>query len=169
LPASFACLAVLDDAPQSTTSVVCYDPNPSNGLHLDWPSPGDDASHVGTGVRLSKAALDQILAAIAIPFPTHGMTIGLVLDDNGAPLSNVAVAVSPPNAGTINYFSSDRAGIDLGNRTTASGAFVSLDAPFGTKFSVTGGLPQRTLSRIGGRIDGKVTIVILKFTSGSGT
>ena len=166
LPATYACLAVLDDAPQSTTSVVCYDPAPINGLHLDWPFPGFDATHSSTGIRLSKAALDQMLTAIgAGAFPPHGMTIGLVLDENGAPLANQVVM---SNGGTINYFSADRMGLDLGMKTTGSGAFVSLDAPFGTVFW-TGTTPQPTIYRVGGRIDGKVTVVILKITSGAGT
>lgn len=167
LPASYACLAVLDDAPQSTTSVACYDPAPVNGPHLDWPFPGLDATHSSSGVRLSKAALDQMLTAIgAGAFPTHGMTIGVVLDENGAPLANQTVSAG--SGASISYFSGNRMAIDLGTRTTASGAFVSLDAPFGTVFS-TGATPQPTISRIGGRIDGKVTIVVLKFTGGSGT
>ena len=169
LPATYACLAVLDDAPQSTTSVVCYDPDPNNGLRLDWPLPGDDAKHVGPGVRLSKASLDQMLTAIgAGSFPQHGMTIGLVLDQNGDPLANQVVVAN--SGASISYFSGDRMGLDLGMKTSTSGAFVSLDAPLGTIFYVQDQGPSgRTLYRVGGRIDGKVTIVILKFTGGSGT
>lgn len=166
---SYACLAVLDDSPQSTTSVVCYDPNPTNGNHLDWPFPGDDTAHVSTGIRLSKAALDQMLAAQGLSsFPPHGMTIGIVVDEDGTPMANQVVQTLPAGSGTVNYFSADRTGIDLGMVTTESGAFVSLDAPFGTTFRVNSTLAPVSVSRIGGRIDGKVTIVILRFTGGSG-
>jgi hypothetical protein len=84
-------------------------------------------------------------------------------------MSNKVVSIPPPGVGTISYFSADRLGIDLGPTTTASGAFISLDAPFGSVFSVRQTTTQRTVYRIGGRIDGKVTIVILKFAGGAGT
>ncbi len=166
-PPSYACLAVIDDAPQSTTSAVCYDPDPAAGIRLDWPgAPGTNQTHVGTGIRLSKAALDQLLVAQGLTmFPTHGMTIGLVLDENGVPAEGQVVTAS---AGTVNYFSADRLGIDLGGKTTKSGAFVSLDAPLGTVFSTPNPqAPFPTVARYGGRIDGKVTVVILQFTGGA--
>lgn len=172
LPASYACLAVIDDAPQSTTSVACYDPDPAAGLRLDWPtSVGDNTKHVGTGVRLSKIALDQLLATQGLTmFPTHGMTIGLVLDEGNMPMADQVVSVGPDGTGTVSYFSADRMAIDLGGKTSASGAFVSLDAPFGTTFMTSRTQsPFGSVARIGGRIDGKVTIVILKYSAGAGT
>ncbi|CAN5703920.1 hypothetical protein BH11MYX3_BH11MYX3_20010 [soil metagenome] len=164
---SFACLAVLDDAPQSTTSVVCRRSMASD-LSLSWPRPPidqdpDDDYHVGSGVRLSKAALDQMLAALSLSsFPTHGLTIGIVLDKNGNAVANQVVASTD---GTIDYLSGDRTAVG-GTKTSISGVFASLDAPFGTVFTATGGTPARAHSRVGGNIDGKITIVVLQFTTG---
>ena len=169
---SFACLAVLDDAPQSTTSVVCRKSMVSDTA-LSWPrppidtEPEDNAYHVGSGVRLSKAALDQMLAALSLSsFPTHGLTIGIVLDKNGNPVSNQTVLIQPPGTGTIAYFSMDRSTVG-GSKTSASGVFASLDAPFGTVFTAFGGTPTgKSYYRVGGNIDGKITIVVFQFTSG---
>ncbi len=167
---SFACLAVLDDAPQSTTSVVCRRSMAAD-MMLSWPRPPidqepDDEFHVGSGVRLSKAALDQMLAALSLSsFPIHGLTIGIVLDKNGNPVANQVVQLEPSSAGTIDYLSADRSMVG-GTKTSASGVFASLDAPFGTVFTATGGTPPRAHRRIGGNIDGKITIVVLQFTTG---
>lgn len=164
---NFACLAVLDDAPQSTTSVVCRRAMASD-MALSWPRvPSDleldDELRVGSGVRLSKAALDQLLAALSLSsFPTHGLTIGIVLDKNGNPVANQMVTSLD---GSIVYLSSSRTSVG-GTRTSASGVFASLDAPFGTVFTAVGGTPMRAHSRVGGNIDGKITIVVLQFTTG---
>lgn len=160
VPGSYACLSVLDDVPQSTTSVVCYDP-PIKSPRLDWPTPGDTASQVGAGILMSKMTLDRLLVAQGLPaFPPRGMTIGIVVDSLGQPVPNVGVS---PSMGTVSYFSGDRNALDLGTTTTASGMFVSLDAPFGTVFR----LPAFSVARVGGRIDGKLTIVVLQLSSGS--
>jgi hypothetical protein len=45
--------------------------------------------------------------------------------------------------------------------TSTSGIFVSRDAVFGTEFS-TGLGPQQTAFGIGGRVVGRVTVVILQ-------
>ncbi len=164
---SFACLAVLDDAPQSTTSVVCRKSMASD-MALTWPRlpidmEQDDEFHVGSGVRLSKAALDQMLVALQLnAFPTHGLTIGIVLDKNGNPVENQQVISL---GGTIKYLSADRTMVG-GTTTSKSGVFASLDATFGTVFTATGGTPARAHSRIGGNIDGKITIVVLQFITG---
>ena len=139
-----------------------------NDLTLDWPSRVDEADptrRVGSGVRLSKAALDQMLAALSLTsFPVHGLTIGIVLDPSG---NSVANQVVTPSAGTVQYFAADRANVG-GAKTTSSGVWVSTDAPFGTTFSTFGGTPPTTVQRIGGLIDGKVTIVVLQFGGGTG-
>jgi len=149
---SYACLAVLDDTPQSTTSVTCR-----TAMVTD-----DDLSFAG--IRLSKGSLDQILRTLSLTqVPTQGLTIGIVLDKNGDPLGNQVV--SSPGA-TIQYLSSDRNSI-VGSSTASGllgGVFVSTDAPFGTSFSTSGGIPNEMPSAIGGRISNKVSIVVLKFT-----
>lgn len=142
-----ACLSVLDDTPQSTTSLTCQ-----RATVL-----ADDLTF--TGVRLAKSSLDQILATLGLTqFPAQGLTLGLVLDRNGNPLANQVVQVP---GGTIQYLSADRNSIG-GTATTASGVFVSQDAPFGTMFSTTSG-QFATATALGGLVDGKLTITILRF------
>lgn len=168
---SWACLTVIDDAPQSTTSVVCRGAGPLDTL-VSWPNPADavSAKRASPGVRLSKAALDQMLAALALPsFPTNGLTIGLVLDQNGIPVENQTVTALPPVAGTpvsIQYFDDFRTSVGA-TRTSMSGAWVSVDAPFGTTFSASSGVGF-PVTRVGGAIVGKVTIVVLQYGQGTG-
>lgn len=168
---SWACLTVIDDAPQSTTSVVCRAAVAADTV-VSWPNPADPvvAKRASPGVRLSKAALDQMLAALALPaFPTNGLTIGLVLDQNGIPVENQTVSAVPPIPGTpvtIQYFDDFRTSVGA-TRTSMSGAWVSTDAPFGTTFSASNGMGF-PVARIGGAIIGKVTIVVLQYGQGTG-
>ena len=152
-----ACLAVLEDNAQATTSLSCeaVPPNPSR---IDL-----------TGVRLAKPTLDQILSAIGDPsFPEDGLVVGIVLDNLGNPLKGMNVTLTPP-AGTvgtvgIDYLSSDRTRIVTGG-TSDNGIFMSQNAPFGTTFTVDGGGPVNTIPpKLGGKVEGKVTIVVLQFT-----
>ncbi|MDX2087817.1 MAG: hypothetical protein SFX73_08205 [Kofleriaceae bacterium] len=152
----FVCLAVFDDVPQSTTALTCQ-PASITDEQIDF-----------TGVRLTKASLDQILDAIALSdFPSEGLTIGIVLDVNGNPRSGIRVTAKE-TAGvvpTIRYLSNDRTSV---TGTSTSGGqrgavFVSTDAPFGTEFSATTTSPSQTVTALGGRIEGKVTIVVLRF------
>ncbi|MBA3464239.1 MAG: hypothetical protein H0T46_30065 [Deltaproteobacteria bacterium] len=169
----FACLAVLDDAPQSTTTLVCREATAADTL-VTWPNPSDAAlgKRASAGVRLSKAALDQLLAALSMPsFPEHGLTIGLVLDRNGDAVPNQMVTATAPMGSTrppptVQYFSFDRSMVG-GTRTTGSGVWASTDAEFGTTFTATSGVGL-PVSRIGGQIDGRVTIVVLQFGIGTG-
>lgn len=145
---SSICITVLDDTPQSTTVVTCTQ---------DRVSITNDDYDVGS-YRLTKMSLDRILSALNLTsFPDQGMTIGLVVD-NGTPLGSQVVSSS---AGTIKYLSSDRSAV-VGSSTSAGtngGVFVSLDAPYGTTFSSAHF--SVTATEIGGRISGKVTIVVL--------
>ncbi|MBA3457112.1 MAG: hypothetical protein H0T42_28775 [Deltaproteobacteria bacterium] len=149
---SYACLAVLDDVPQSTTALTC-----SVAMVTD-----DDLSFIG--IRLAKPSLDQILTSLSLAqFPSLGMTIGLVVDVDGKPVPNQTISVPPGT--TIKYLSPDRMS-SAGSATSGGplgGVFVSLDAPFGTMFSTTNASPTAPRPQIGGRIDGKVSIVVLRF------
>lgn len=108
-----------------------------------------------TGVRVSKTTVDQILGALGLmTFPVDGMTMGIVLDLNGTPIPGVTVTST---AGTIEYINANRTGIAPGNQTTASGIFVSRDAPFGTSFSVA--LTPAVGPAIGGRVRDKLTVI----------
>ena len=148
---SAACLTVLDDSPQSTTSVICQ-----RASVVD-----DELSFTGrlTGMRLRGTSLAQILTALGrTQFPPEGLTIGVVLDANREPLANRVVVA--PDASIV-YLSADRASVG-GSGTSANGIFISTDAPFGTTFSTSGG-PIATATSMGGLIEGKVTIAVLQF------
>lgn len=150
---SYACLAVLDDVARSTTTLSCTTATVTDD-ELDF-----------VGIRLSNASLEQILATLSLAqVPALGMTIGIVIDDDGKPVPNQSISV-PPGA-SIRYLSSDRT-TSAGSTTSGGplgGVFVSLDAPFGTMFSTTNGSPTAPKPQVGGRIDGKVTIVVLRFS-----
>ena len=49
-----------------------------------------------------------------------------------------------------------------GTATTSTGLFVSMDAPYGTDFRASQGEQQPRALGIGGRVQGKVTIVVLQ-------
>ena len=120
-------------------------------------------------MRLSKAALDQMLAALSLStFPTNGLTIGLVLDQNGQPVRDQTVTASAPGGVPVSiaYFDDFRTSVGA-TRTSTSGAWASTDAPFGTTFSASSGVGF-PVTRIGGAIVGKVTIVVLQYGQGTG-
>jgi hypothetical protein len=84
-----------------------------------------------------------------------------VLDSAENPLAGRVVTTT---TGTVKYLNANRTGLVSG-ATSASGIFVSQDAPYNTDFSTTN--PQfQTITKPGGLIKGKVTIVVLQFTSG---
>ena len=152
-----ACLTVRDDTPQSTTSVTCRRARVTDTLI--------ELNGANAGIRLKKESLDQILAALSLPtFPSTGLTIGVVVD-GGVPVANQVVTASE---GTIEYLSADRSMV--GGTMTSPGAnggvFVSRDAPFNATFSTSRAVPPATATKIGGRIQNKVTIVILDLSNG---
>jgi hypothetical protein len=143
---SSACIQVLEDGAQTTSSLRCQNVS-SSATSLDLP-----------GVRLPKATLDQILMALSlVQFPEEGLTVGIVLDNVGAPAPGFEVSTTQ---GTVEYVNSTRTGLVTG-ATSTSGIFVSRDAPFGTIFSTFE--INQTVNAIGGLVDGKVTVVILQF------
>lgn len=148
---SFACLAVLEDLPGSTTSLTCKEARVTDD-ELDF-----------KGIRLTTTSLDQILIGLSLTqVPAAGMTIGIVLDSHGDPVPNQVVTAP---GGTIMYLASDRRSV-VGAATSGGpkgAVFVSLDAPFGTTFGTSGGMPNEMLSALGGRVSNKVTIVVLQF------
>jgi hypothetical protein len=150
---TYACLSVLDDAAMSTTAVTCRAAAVTDGEIEFTGKPA--------GARLTKPSLDQILSALSLTFPSQGLTIGVVLDRNGDPLAGQVV--SAPGA-TVQYLSSDRKSI-VGTSTSGGvlgGVFVSTDAPFGTLFTTSIPTPSSIATAIGGRIEGKVTLAILR-------
>jgi hypothetical protein len=147
--ASSACVQVLDEGTGETTpTLTCLPTTPKSPVDI-------------TAVRLAKASLDQILTAIGkSSFPDAGLVVGLVLDSNGLPKAGVTAM---PTDGTthVQYLSADRKTLVTG-MTSASGIFVSQDAPYTTSFGASDGsifLPPQP----GGLVVGKVTIVLLQF------
>ena len=144
---SSACVAVLEDEAQATVTLACQ-----------AETQGADPVDI-QGVRLTKSTLQEVLAAIkANVFPTEGLTIGMVVDEQLNPAANFTVTST---AGTVEYLSADRRGLIDTTVATASGMFVSRDAPYGTDFSTGGGAFNVTTKR-GGMVEGKVTVVLLQ-------
>jgi hypothetical protein len=154
---SHACLVVRDDTPQSTTSVTCRRARVTDTLI--------ELNGANAGVRLKTDSLDQILSALSLAdFPAEGLTIGVVVD-GGVPVGGQIVTASE---GTIEYLNANRTAV--GGTMTSGGAnggvFVSRDAPFNTTFSTSRAVPPASATKIGGRIQNKVTIVVLDLSNG---
>ena len=150
---SSACVQVDEpDVPQSTASIRCESIN--GGLRMFETS----------GVRVPKATIDGILDALDLAtFPANGITIGMVVDDNGNPVAGVDIDV---DEGTIEYLNPNRTGISPTTVTTTSGVFVSRDAPYGALFTQ----PANPLvpAAIGGLVLGKITVVLFEPTQTGG-
>ncbi|MBC7977795.1 MAG: hypothetical protein H7138_22680 [Myxococcales bacterium] len=140
------CLDVLEFGSEVTPVLKCTTVEDAGQLNL-------------RGFRLRRKDLRDILTALdnanIKPFPDDGLTIGIVLDQTsqGAP----DYEVRTDEEGTVTYLSGPTT--LGGTRTSTSGIFVSTDAPFGTRFSTAGARP--TVSAIGGKVAGKVTLVVL--------
>lgn len=143
----YVCLKVRDNAAETTATATCTRVTPDQQLDL-------------VGELLAKPQLDAVVKALLLPeFPPQGLTIGVVVDQVGDPVSG-AVVTAKQHAiayqATNDEFS--------GTATSGLGIFVSTDAPFGSEFStdvVIGGTRQ-TLTGIGGLIEGMATIVVLR-------
>ncbi len=150
------CIVVLEDGAQATSAVTCSSLTPTELTNDTIKS---------SGVRLSKATLSQVLAALGqSSFPDAGMTVGIVVDNLNSPAPGITVVPSAPSGPlpTIQYLSADRTTVG-GTQTSSSGIFIAQDAPFGTTFAAAGELiPPETGRPIGGRVEGKVTIVVIR-------
>lgn len=146
--ASSACIQVSEDGAQTTTALKCRSAMVT------------DRSLNVSGVRLAKATLDQILAALSLAqFPDAGLTVGIVVDQAGNPVAGASVATT---AGGVQYLNATRTGL-IASATSASGIFVSQDAPYGTTFSTF--VAPESATVLAGRVTGKVTIAVLQFGS----
>lgn len=144
---SAACLEVLEDISQATATLVCRRVTPQ------------DRTIDITGVHLAKETLDQILVALGGASLDKGLVLGIVLDDLGPSVGRTVIG---DTAATIRYLSADGLNFDA-TETTASGIFVSQDAPFGTRFTTSNA--TTTVFALGGLVDNKVTIVVLQLGS----
>jgi hypothetical protein len=142
----YVCLDVLELGAEVTPVLQCA--TVDGGPQLDL-----------RGIRLHRDELRNILQALnnanVTPFPDDGLTIGIVLDPSMAGAADYVVDTG--QQGTVTYLSGSTT--FGGSKTSKSGIFVSTDAPFGTRFTTTGARPTR--SGIGGKVAGKVTVVIL--------
>lgn len=156
---STRCLVVLEDGAQTTSTLSC------EAIVDDDPL---DETFQMTGTRLAKSTLSQILTALNQPtFPDAGLTIGIVLDAANNPAAGVTVTSTPPSgtAPSIKYLAANRMSIATTSQTSSSGIFISEDAAYGTLFSA----PNAISDVFGGRVEGKVTIVVIHLQSpGSG-
>jgi hypothetical protein len=156
--AKTACLQVLSNDIGAAATIRCYPASPTDltGNLLD-----------AEGTFLEEGTLDKIQQALGGgPLPMEGLVVGQVLDMNGNPAEGATVS---PSFGTVQYLSPDLTATDGLTATSSSGAFVSTDAPFEgesgeTNFWNANRLDEFTPDEvIGGRVNDKVTIVILKF------
>jgi hypothetical protein len=146
--ATSACLEVLEDGAQSTTSVTCRAATPA-ATRVDL-----------RGLRLAKATLEQLLVALALPrFPDDGLVVGMVVDYLGNPAPGVVIH---PSAGTVQYLSADRTTTTGLTATTVSGIFLSRDAPYRATWVTQTSAAAQLGVGFGGLIAGKATIVVLQ-------
>jgi hypothetical protein len=146
------CVVVRDDsAPESTSVASC------GQLQTD-------ADPVELrGVLLDKETLDKILAAMGAEFPEQGLVVGRVVDHDGAPLAGVSVSVDGPLDAAVEYLDADLTAID-GTATSASGFFISRDAPFDARWGaahLVDGRRQQGEPRAG-LVRGKVSALIVR-------
>ena len=115
-----ACTVVIEPAAQVTASATCHGVDrEANPLELP-------------GVLVPKEVLDRILTALALTsFPEEGLVVGRVVDHTRAPLAGVSL--TPDDGITVQYLSSDLTTVG-GFETSASGYFVSSNAPFGGRW-----------------------------------
>jgi hypothetical protein len=115
------------------------------------------------GVRIQLSTIDNILKLVDLmhtaTLPPAGILIGMVVDSVGNPLPNMQVTADNMMS-TVSYLSADRTKLVAG-MTTASGIFLSTDAPYGTNFTAHGVSLAQIATGFGGLVHGKVTVVIL--------
>ena len=143
----FVCIDVLEGVAETTSALRCR--LMPSGARYDL-----------SGVRLKKETLQNVLTALSAPaFPDQGLTIGIVIDQDGSPVAGLPVSST---AGTVQYLSGPST--IGGTATSALGIFVSRDAPFGTVFSTAGG-GQPATSAIGGLVADRATVAVLQLGS----
>ncbi|HSK03266.1 MAG TPA: hypothetical protein VK932_18570 [Kofleriaceae bacterium] len=119
-----------------------------------------------TGTWLPRPRLAQILAGLGLTEPpAQGMTIGVLLDEKGALAAGYQIRTSPDSL--VQYLTPTSQVVPGGTATTSAGLFVSMDAPYGADFRASQGEQLPSALGIGGRVHGKVTIVVLQLAGGA--
>lgn len=114
-----------------------------------------------TGYWLSADVLDAIVAGLELPrLPAAGLTIGVVLDPQGRPASGYSVRSD--GGGALKYLTPSYEVVPAGTATTPSGLFAVVDDPYSTEYTASDGTSPLTASGLGGRVHGRVTIVVLQ-------
>jgi hypothetical protein len=112
------------------------------------------------GVWLPTSRLTEILTGLGlVEVPPQGLTIGVVVDAQGQPVAGYRIETSP--ASLVSYLSANSQVVAGAMVTTASGLFVTEEAPYGADVRAFLGSVERARG-LGGRVNGKVTIVVLQ-------
>jgi hypothetical protein len=146
------CVQVLEGVVQATAT-----------LHCDVID-GDEELLALSGVLVDTALIDEVADALG-GIPDEGLVLGLVVDAENEPTAGATVEVT--NGATVLYLSEDHSTVVEGaTATTASGMFVSIDAPYAIGNQVTtwtvDGLPGVVAPGHGGQVEAKVTVVLLQ-------
>jgi hypothetical protein len=146
-----ACIQVIGQQLQSAASILCVPTSEIADGRLD-----------ASGVLVEDATLDRIEEAIGA-LPASGVVLGFVVGPDNALAAGVRVT---PSSGTVLYLSEDLTSTNT-VATTASGAFVSLDAPFGgaaglTTWTASDGVVESVGTVIGGVVRNQVTVIALR-------
>lgn len=146
-----ACVQVLEDGPQETPAITCHAAAPTDTI--------EDL----LSFRLAKSTLAEAFNALRLPgVPDSGLVVGMVVDENGSPVTGATVTTS---AGNVRFLNADRTALDPGNVTTTSGMFVSRDVPFDATWSVSdshGNGPAPGNPIVGGLVVGKATVIYVQ-------
>ena len=156
----YACVEVLDESSSTITPVLTCQPAVPSATTVDF-----------TAIRISQTTLTGVLRAATVVggVPANGITIGVVLDYTGQPVAGATVTSSDSSSTVIQYLSADRTNV-AGIATSVNGIFVAYPL-FGSSLTAhaeSAMLPTMTKSAVGGKIDGKVTAVVLQFAMPTG-
>jgi hypothetical protein len=152
------CVQVVDNFEFGRPTIRCVEAN--------------DLAELKEGVLIPEATLNKLSGAVG-GITSNGAVIGVVLNSGGAPAAGVQIT---PDQGTVMYLNEDLTSINDGfgeplTLTSASGAFVSVDADLGEPgalnlwgakdMSIANG-PNEQKKGIGGRVRAKLTFVKLE-------
>ncbi len=147
---ALGCLRVGFSEPRSTPAAICHDTAVTSGLLAV------------EGFVVRKALVDKLLAALGVAdFPDAGLVLGIVVDDRNNRVAGAKVTV---NDGTVEYPTVDFQHVGL-DATSASGLFLSRDAPFDAVWQGTSasGVGDDHAAR-GGLIVGHISVVVVRLT-----
>jgi hypothetical protein len=158
---SVVCVETLDRGILASPAVRC----------AAAPPPPIDRPVLLGGQFLASQTLVTIGGAVG-GLPGAGLVVGRVVDERGEPLAGATVLASDGDPSTLDdgavlYLSPDLRAVVTTGATTSSGAFVSLDARFDVAWSALAADGTTGADELvpGGRIEDKVTVVVLRIDS----